>query len=178
MQPGFPHAKTRRREECGLMDAQPLRARVGTKPAPTRPLADRELPTSLREDLGPILLNRGGSSNGFRTNAAAACHFPPMADARSTRTSPPRRNRSIAQRVLDDPWPDLTRAHRGTPAGHFQAAGAVKPKAERFSWIGRACLIFFLKSFVLRSLRAWHRPAPRSLLVLRKNLRRNHFPPN
>jgi len=48
-------AKTRR---MGLMNdhsgvyAHPLRTRVGTKPAPTRPLADRELPTSLREDLG------------------------------------------------------------------------------------------------------------------------------
>ena len=58
MQPGFQHAKTRGRQEYGLMDAHaevhahPLRPRVGTKPAATRPLADRELPASLREDLG------------------------------------------------------------------------------------------------------------------------------
>ena len=54
----------------------------------------------------------------------------------------------------------------------------LKPSPERYSWIGRACWIFLRKSFVPRSLRAPHRPAPRSLLGLRKHLLRNHFPPN
>ena len=49
---------------------------------------------------------------------------------------------------------------------------------ERFHWIGRAGCVFFRKSFVARSLRAFHRPAPRSRLVLRKNPRRHPFPPN
>ena len=48
---------------------------------------------------------------------------------------------------------------------------------ERFSWVGRACSICFRKSFVVRSLRASHRPAPRSLLGLQKHLLRTHFPP-
>ena len=49
---------TRRREECGHrdaraeVDAHPLRPRIGTKPAASRPLADREVPNSLREDWG------------------------------------------------------------------------------------------------------------------------------
>jgi hypothetical protein len=47
---------------------------------------------------------------------------------------------------------------------------------ERFNWIGRAGCVFFRKSFVVRSLRAFHRPAPRSRLVLRKNSQRHHFP--
>ena len=54
----------------------------------------------------------------------------------------------------------------------------MSPQSERFSWIGRACLICFRKSYVVRSLRASCRPAPRSLLGLRKHLLRNHFPPN
>jgi hypothetical protein len=58
------------------------------------------------------------------------------------------------------------------------AHGGAGTKPERCSWIGRACWIFFRKSFVLRSLRASNRPAPRSLLVLHKHLLRNHFPPN
>ncbi len=49
---------------------------------------------------------------------------------------------------------------------------------ERCRWIGRACWILFRTGFVLRSLRAWHWPASRSLLVLLRNLRRHHFPPN
>ena len=35
--------------------AHPLPTRVGTKPAATRPLADRKLPNSSREDLGASL---------------------------------------------------------------------------------------------------------------------------
>jgi hypothetical protein len=46
------------------------------------------------------------------------------------------------------------------------------------SWIGRAGCIFFHKGFVVRSLRAHDRPAPRSRLVLRKNPLSHHFPPN
>jgi len=38
-----------------------------------------------------------------------------------------------------------------------------------WSWIGSAGCIFFHKGFVVRSLRAYDRPAPRSRLVLRKN---------
>jgi hypothetical protein len=58
MQPGFPHAKTRRREECGLMDAHaavdahPLRPRCGTKPAVLHGVADPKSLPSLRVDLG------------------------------------------------------------------------------------------------------------------------------
>jgi restriction system protein len=55
---------------------------------------------------------------------------------------------------------------------------ASSPEPERFSWVGRACSICFCNSFVVRSLRASHRPAPRSLLGLQKHLLRNHFPPN
>jgi lipid-A-disaccharide synthase-like uncharacterized protein len=51
-------------------------------------------------------------------------------------------------------------------------------KPERFNWIGRAGCVFFRKSFVVRSLRALNRPAPRSRLVLRKNPPRHPFPPN
>ena len=50
-------AKTRRmrpRDTHAEVDAHPRRWRVGTKPCATRPLADRELPTSLREDLGEV----------------------------------------------------------------------------------------------------------------------------
>lgn len=47
-----------------------------------------------------------------------------------------------------------------------------------WSWIGRAGCIFFHKGFVVRSLRAYDRPAPRSSLVLRKNPLSHHFPPN
>ena len=50
--------------------------------------------------------------------------------------------------------------------------------SQRFNWIGRAGCVFFRKSFVVRSLRAYNRPAPRSRLVLRKNPPRHHFPPN
>jgi len=38
-----------------------------------------------------------------------------------------------------------------------------------WSWIGRADCIFSHNSFVVRSLRAYDRPAPRSRLVLRKS---------
>ena len=57
MQRGFLPAETRRRGEYGLMDAHaevhvhPLRPRGGTKPAATRPLADREVPFFPCEDL-------------------------------------------------------------------------------------------------------------------------------
>jgi hypothetical protein len=57
-EPEMHAARISAREECGLRDADAevharlLRPRVGTKPAATRLLADRELPTSLREDLG------------------------------------------------------------------------------------------------------------------------------
>ena len=47
-----------------------------------------------------------------------------------------------------------------------------------WSWIGRADCIFSHNSFVVRSLRADDRPAPRSRLVLRKSPLSHHFPPN
>jgi len=49
-------------------------------------------------------------------------------------------------------------------------AAAAMPQPERFSWIVRACWIFFRKSFVLRSLRVWNWPAPRSPLGFRRKL--------
>ncbi len=45
------------------VDAHPLRWRVGTRPAATRPIADRELPIALREDWG---VRRHPSGNDLR----------------------------------------------------------------------------------------------------------------
>jgi hypothetical protein len=64
--------------------AHPLRTRVGTKPAATRPLADRELPTSLREDFGktrPIVQLAGAvgistQSPRFPTPSRVICAHP------------------------------------------------------------------------------------------------------
>jgi hypothetical protein len=61
--------------------------------------------------------------------------------------------------------------------GQFESGEPV-PEPERFNWIGRAGCVFFRKSFVVHSLRAYNRPAPRSRLVLRKNPLRHPFPPN
>ena len=63
-----------------------------------------------------------------------------------------------------------------TPSLSSQLNRSGRP--ERFNWIGRAGCVFFRKSFVARSLRAFNRPAPRSRLVLRKNPPGHPFPPN
>ena len=90
-----------------------------------------------------------------------------------------------AQASLPGCWVSFSRGSPVVSSRHSSTTGyglgslrlhGVTP--DRFSWIGDACWIFFRKSFVLRSLRAWHWPAPRSLLGLRKHLLRNHFPPN
>jgi hypothetical protein len=84
-------------------------------------------------------------------------------------------NRTFGATTLSDPQSQPIAGNK-----HF---GAIRPYpltlcGERFNWIGRAGCVFFRKSFVVHSLRAFHRPAPRSRLVLRKNPRRHPFPPN
>ena len=72
------------REECGLMDAHPgvhahpLRPRVGSKPAATRPLAERELPSSCREDLGLSSRLASGLSCGKPTPATDETRHEPL----------------------------------------------------------------------------------------------------
>src|SRR5581483_9283321 len=51
-------------------------------------------------------------------------------------------------------------------------------KPEQFSWIRRVCSIFLRKSSVVRRLQIASGYAHSSLLVLRKNLLRNHILPN
>ena len=62
---------------------------------------------------------------------------------------------------------------RQTELKRFNEIGRAEP--ERFNEIGRAGCVFFRKSFVVHSLRAFHRPAPRSRLVLRKNSPRHQL---
>ncbi len=69
------------------------------------------------------------------------------------------------------------RRHEEVLLGPPREARIGHSRPERCSWIGRAGSICLRKSFVARSLRASYRPAPRSLLGLRKHLLRNHFPP-
>jgi hypothetical protein len=76
-----------------------------------------------------------------------------------------------------DPKSEFQRALTALGVRHL-VAPSPQAKPDRFSWIGCAGSICFRNSFVLRSLRASYRPAPRSLLGLRKHLLRNHFPPN
>jgi hypothetical protein len=59
-----------------------------------------------------------------------------------------------------------------------QDVQVVPAKPERYNWIARAGCVFFRKSFVARSLRAFNRPAPRSRLVLRKNPQHHPIPAN
>ena len=49
---------------------------------------------------------------------------------------------------------------------------------EQCSWLGRACLVFLCKDFVVWRLQIQGGYARASLLALRKNPHRNHFPPN
>ncbi len=90
----------------------------------------------------------------------------------------------VRKRPLVGPSASRKRQRVSTPMRIAPRANGLKctwegtTEPERCSWVGRACWIFFRKSFVLRSLRALYRPAPRSLRGWRKNLRRNHFPPN
>jgi len=70
---------------------------------------------------------------------------------------------------------------RGEYAGSREASKASAYgnwEAEPCSWIGRAGCISFRKSFGARSLRAFHRAAPRSRPVVRKDPPRHPFPPN
>jgi hypothetical protein len=85
------------------------------------------------------------------------------------------------QRRLNGPKRQSLKVERRVAPGALTLPNArerTRPRPGRFSWIGRACSICFRNSFVLRSLRASYRPAPRSLLGLQKHLLRNHFPPN
>jgi len=66
------------------------------------------------------------------------------------------------------------------PAGLSPACVPVALAAapEQCSRIGRACLIFLRKTFVIRRLQITLDMLAPQLLALRNNLLRNHFPPN
>ena len=83
----MPHTKTRRRQARGCSrqrSSHPLRRRVGTQPAATHPLLDRELSCSLRGDLSesrmpawetlqcPVSVSRGTAA-GWTQQAVCVC---------------------------------------------------------------------------------------------------------
>jgi len=85
----------------------------------------------------------------------------------------------------------LAHRHRagGTPAATKEILATVAkgfarphpgllPRPERFNWVGRACMIFLRRDFVVRHLQIHDGYARASRLVLHKKLRRNRFPAN